>query len=326
MKKWLGVFALVIVSTLFGFALFALAIALFLGPIFTIDGKHTYTLEEIGQAINSPIPADATDVQYSSEARYGYFIKLSFQAPPDSAVTFAKHICDETLYQGYDPFNASDSFASYPNSIAIKWASHAYFSRSNTSQAIYGNRCQLKSRPFNPIQVKVDQTNRDFYLVQFELLQDACVVSVTCSGYSLEGAAIHPLPRNSPVPLIVYGFGGNSQPVLRGRQLCLETEPGLFSDWDKPPFNLDEMKGASFELFVDDVSKGRAVISERGRLSVDYSTGQFIGSHESPEYCFQVDTADGVHQMSVDVKTRSGQAYHYAWPFSVQTSTLALAE
>jgi hypothetical protein len=135
----------------------------------------------------------------------------------------------------------------------------------------------------------------------------------------MEGAARHPLPKNSPVPLIVYGFvDENDKYLLRGHQLCLETAPGLFYDWDKPPFNLDDMKGASFELFVDDTSKGQAIISDQGRLKVDYSTGQFIGLHEPPEYCFQVDSSTGTHHMSIEVKTPAGQHYQYSWDFQVQ--------
>lgn len=320
MKKWLGLFLLVILSTLFGFALFVLANTLFFGSIFSIDGKHTYTLDEIGQAINSPIPTDATDIVYSSETRYGYFIKLSFKAPPKSALTFAEHICGEMLYQGYDPFIATDSSSSKPDYFLIKYVGYAYFSHSNTSQAIYGNRCQLnKPRLFNPIQVSVDQTDPNQYQIRFELLESSCSMGLTCSGYGIETSAHRPLPRNSPVPLIVYGFEDKRDMFeLNGDELCVETNPGLFSAWDKPPFNLEDMKGASFELFVDNTSKGQATISEQGRLTVDYATGKFVGIHEAPEYCFQVDAAKGTHQMAIDVKTVAGKSFHYEWNFLVQ--------
>src|SRR4051812_33482482 len=112
MRRWLVLLLCVLASALFGFGLLALAFYLFFSGIGFVSEKHTYTLDEIGQAIHSPIPADATNILYSSETRYGYFIKLSFNAPPDSALTFAKQICGETLYQGYDPFTATDSSAS----------------------------------------------------------------------------------------------------------------------------------------------------------------------------------------------------------------------
>ncbi len=320
MKKWLGLFLLVICGRLIGFGILLLLFGLFFNAVFSIEGKHTYTLDEMGTAINSPIPADATDIVYSSETRYGHFIKLSFNAPPASALSFAKHICGEIPYQGYDPFTATDSSASKPDYFLIKWAGIAYFSHSVSSQTIYGNRCQLKSRPFSPIQVSVDQTNPSQYEIRFELLESACSVGLTCSGYGIETSAHRPLPRNSTVPLIVYGFEDKRDVYkLNGHQLCVETNPGFFYDWDKPPFNLDDMKGASFELFVDGTSKGQAIISDEGRLNVDYSTGKFVGIHEAPEYCFQVDAARGTHQMSIDVKTVAGKSYHYSWDFDIQT-------
>ena len=298
-----------------------LVVALNIGVVLLANEKHSYTLDEIGQRINSPIPADATDIVYNSETRYGHFIKLSFKAPPDSAVAFAKHICGENLYQGYDPFNATDSSASKTDYAIIKWAGYAYFSHSNTSETIFGNRCQLKTRPFNPIQISVDQTDPRQYQVRFELLETACSVGLTCSGYGIETSAKRPLlSQDSPIPFIVYGFEDKRDAyILDGRELCTETDPGLYRDWGKPPFNLDDMKGASFELFVDDTSKGQAIISDNGRLKVDYSTGQFIGLYEPPEYCFQVDSSAGTHQMSITVKTVSGKEYQYAWGFRVQS-------
>lgn len=76
-------------------------------PLFVSDSS--YRLEEIEDLIDAKIPKDAVDIEYSSQRGYGFFIRLSFKAPPESALQFANSLCSGVLYQGYDPFNAVNS-------------------------------------------------------------------------------------------------------------------------------------------------------------------------------------------------------------------------
>jgi hypothetical protein len=142
---------------LFGVCLYALVFAS--SPLF--NEKHTYTLEEIGQVIHSPIPKDATDIQYSSEMHRGYFIKLSFSAPPASADQFAANLCQGIFYEGYDSFDSSNSYTVLPNSVLLKAVGYAYFSASSdTPKSVYGNRCSMEGRW---VQIKIDKADPQYY-------------------------------------------------------------------------------------------------------------------------------------------------------------------
>lgn len=138
------------------FLIFVTAIVLAVS-VFFIPEKHTYTLDEIGQVIHSPIPSDATDIQYSSEMHRGYFVKLSFSAPAASTDQFAASLCQGILYEGYDPFSASNSYAARPRDVVLKATGYAYFSSSiGIAESVYGNRCSIENQW---VQIKIDKTN-----------------------------------------------------------------------------------------------------------------------------------------------------------------------
>lgn len=319
MRRCAGLFILLNVAFLTIFVCVSLALLPIIAPIFFDRDQFTYSLDEIGQLIHSPIPTDATDVEIDPTTVNGYTIRFSFSAPPSSANQFASNLCQGKLYEGYDPFVASNYYAGYVGDAVIKSSGYTYFSTSTgVSKSIYGNRCSMDIRTG---QVRIDKTNPQKYLVRFEILSYTCDVDLMCKApYGFDNDTYRPLPKNAPFPLTIFGTENTkSVHVPKDNILCAETIPDSFSSWNKVPFNFDEFNGASFELFVDDINKGPAVIS-KGRLKVDYSTGKFVGLHEPPEYCFAVDAAAGEHQMSINVKTVAGKTYHYAWGFQVQTS------
>lgn len=238
---------------------------------------------------------------------------------PQVQISLQPSLCQGIVYEGYDPFSASNSYAARPRDVVLKATGYAYFSSSiGITKSVYGNRCSIENRW---VQIKIDKTNPQHYGVRFETLSYTCDIDVMCSApYGFDNTAYRPLPKNSPFPLTIYGFENTeNEHVLNGQKICVETVPDSFSSWDEPPFDLKSLKGSSFELFVDDTSKGQAIISDQGRLKVDYSTGKFIGIPEPPEYCFQVNEPAGTHQMSINVQTIAGKQYHYAWGFHVQS-------
>jgi hypothetical protein len=187
---------------------------------------------------------------------------LAFTAPPTSVNQFIANICQGILYEGYNPFNASNSYTSRSNAVVMKAKGYAYFSASiNTVKSVFGNRCSFWVWTG---QIKINKSNPQRYAVQFGTLLCTCDVDVMCAApYAFDNTSYRPLPKDSPIPFVIYGFESTkTEHIMNGSLACVETSVNSFSSWDKPPFNLNNLKGATFELFVDEMSKRQAIISD----------------------------------------------------------------
>src|SRR5688572_29126888 len=94
------------------------------GKFFFGSRNVNWNLEQIVAYLKVPFPEDATNIDYAFNDylsnKHGYFIKLSFKAPPTSANAFTNALCYGFIHQKYNPFTANDVAADTPNAVLIQ--------------------------------------------------------------------------------------------------------------------------------------------------------------------------------------------------------------
>ncbi len=185
----------ILLFLLFCIAAFALAYQM---P-FSLSFFPRWNLTEIQSYFTGPIPEGAIDIHYQSGDSYG---QLSFKAPPASAMEFVNRFCTRFLYQGYDPFNASDDGTAENGHLIQTQANYFYYSYSvGTPSTYYGSRCYGSSRePYEPYQILVDKTNVDQYIVRLEISPrcDNPLAPHRCDGFPVQYSDHGVLSINGP--------------------------------------------------------------------------------------------------------------------------------
>ncbi len=275
-------------------------------PLFENDSE--YRLEEIENLIGSKIPKDAGNIEYSSKRGHGFFIRLSFKAPPGSALQFANSLCGGILYQGYDPFNAVESPLKHGAHL-IQSTNFVYYSYSRDAPTTYwGNRC----RGGGHVQlIRVDQSDPDFYTILFERLgsPDMSTSSVPLPTW---GSLNHTMPIPN-LPLITPGIAlVEDDYVLITEEFCVEMRYDDMSEFESP---YRYLIGADVEITLDAQLIVSTYITDRGILAPkDYDGESPVGPFN---YCFFEDWDSGSHAVVIRVEPVGQTAAEYSWIFRV---------
>lgn len=132
------------------------------------QNDYHWNIASINEFLGVSIPPDASSIEYSGHTRRGGRLNLSFEADSKEATEFVSTLCNDILYQSYDPFNAIDVSESTDNAHFIEIGNVSYYSYSlNTPPTTYGTRCFSTT---GQIQVVLDKSNIDISSVKLEIL------------------------------------------------------------------------------------------------------------------------------------------------------------
>lgn len=295
-----------------------------LGAIYIIRSTQEYynpkfTLGEIGDYLNAPIPSHATDLDYDSLSYWGLYIHLSFKASPESVTQFAQHICGGVLHSGYNPFDAVDSSQPFPNAIFVRARDFVYYSHSfNTPDTIWGNRCQGENGFTH--RILVNKTNPTFHTVKFELPNDCNTAQPPLPCTTLGYNYVFPVPE-SYFPIAVVGIvSKTNQFVLAAAEFCIETLPGYYLTQRNEWANFYD---AEVHIAVDGQPMPPAYIAKPiGALTPRYDAQGNMYTRKNTDttlfqYCLNQPWQKGVHTVQMAITTRAGKSYIYSWQFSV---------
>jgi len=127
-------------------------------PLFLLACTQDWSRKSVEQSLTVAIPSDARHVTYSG---HPLELNLRFEAPPQSALSFAAQFCSGQLIQGFDPFHA---LIADDSGHPIDMGYYVYYASSQgTANTLYGIRC-----PF--FRLTVDESGEDTYSVH--LLQE----------------------------------------------------------------------------------------------------------------------------------------------------------
>ena len=133
------------------------------------DDDH-WDRNSIETYLEIPLPVDADSVAFDGRQGRGGRLNLAFSASNESVDAFVSNFCDDTLYQGYDPFNSIDSEEQVDNGHLITvepWITYYSYSP-GTPDNQFGMRCVFSGK--GQIQVLVDKAASDTASVRIEVL------------------------------------------------------------------------------------------------------------------------------------------------------------
>jgi len=136
--------------------------------IINAENDYQWNVASINEFLKVSIPADANNIEYSGHTGRGGQLNLSFDADDEEAREFVSMLCNNTLYQNYNPFNAIDVSEPILDAHFIEIANVSYYSYSlNTPPTTYGTRC---FSPIGQIQLILDTSDADKSYVELEVL------------------------------------------------------------------------------------------------------------------------------------------------------------
>lgn len=139
-----------------------------LGNLFTNWNGYLWNKASIEKFLETPIPADANYVEFDGHRGRGGGLNLTFEASDESVEAFVSKFCGNTLYQGYDPFNAIDTEEHRIGAYRIKMDQVSYYSYSpDTPDNLFGIRCYSDK---GQIQILVNKTFGDIGHLKMEVL------------------------------------------------------------------------------------------------------------------------------------------------------------
>ena len=130
---------------------------------------QSWSLETINERLALPIPKVVLDLSIEGRLGRGGFLELRFTSSSSDADHFISQFCDDTVFQGYDPFKGIDVVKPLSHAVPIKLDIYRYYSYSiNTPATIWGNRCLSQPRR-DQVQIMIDRSNHQKYTVKLEL-------------------------------------------------------------------------------------------------------------------------------------------------------------
>jgi hypothetical protein len=130
------------------------------------DGNE-WNIDSIEDYLEVSIPADAEFVEFEGRRGRGGALYLAFEASDDSVDAFASGFCGDSLFQGYDPFNAVDTSEQRSDAYMIRMGEERYYSYSpDTPDTLFGTRC-FGSK--GQIQILVDRTSSEITRLKMEV-------------------------------------------------------------------------------------------------------------------------------------------------------------
>ena len=274
------------------------------------DWSDTVSWDDLQQLHDISYPQNATDLVYSIGQYRNFWVRLAFKAPPENALAFANRFCDGIFHQGYDPFNAIDTFQPSSGAYLIKvWPGYYSYSP-NVPKTYFGNRCS--DRLGFDIQIVIDKTIPNLYAVKFDLPRSCgdSARKIPCySHYSM-----HPAPIRNFNMLNVTGIEKSTDDewIFSGNEMCLETH-NLFQDSYK------QYVGSIVDISIDGHAMPRGYITQSQTL-VPYTDINNDGTSKHGgtfNYCLNPDWSSGLHIMNVQVTTKAGTKHQYSWKFRV---------
>ncbi|MBI1259716.1 MAG: hypothetical protein GC204_19795 [Chloroflexi bacterium] len=127
-----------------------------------------WSISEVNQYLGAAIPMDAFNINISGHKGLNPSLGVSFDAPPEPAVAYAKALCGSKLYQRYDPFNAIDVDMPSTHAYPITLYGKTYYSFSTlATDDDWGNRCDAPDG-IGYVQVFTDRRDATLHHVKAE--------------------------------------------------------------------------------------------------------------------------------------------------------------
>ncbi len=273
------------------------------------ESKSDWNIERIQEHLGVNIPSDAQDIEIEGKLGYGTYLNLTFSAPSGQTTRFANQFCGGILHQSYDPFNAIDVGFDYSYTHEIEMNRFQYSSYSpNTPDTWFGNRCWSQETGIH--QILVDKTDPTLYRIRFQLTTACNLLSPPLPCWFVDPHAIRPLAN---FPLMVFGMNEESgRFVLTSPEICIDTYINLDDRWYY-------LIGSEIRFSIDDHLKPTAYFDERMRI---VPTSNDDGDDSPPKsmftYCLMETWVRGLHTMTINVISDSGEEYEYSWEFWVE--------
>jgi hypothetical protein len=154
------------------------------------------------------IPSSSQNIRISGNTSRGVAsLDLVFDAPYNDAIEFSKQFCQRLLYEGYDPFIATDTQTKLPGSYYIIQGYggaiyHYYSSSLNTPNTTLGMRCtrnyipHVELRADAALRIRVVRTDSNLLNVRFELKSSGAfyIPHQTLVGTKIHSETTRPWP------------------------------------------------------------------------------------------------------------------------------------
>ncbi len=291
-----------------------LMLSLLLINFYSTNENSEWDIDDLEDYLGIDIPETATEIGFHAEkGRSGGEISLTFLIPSESVSMFTEDICNGNLHKGYNPFNAENMSQPINNSYLIKMSNFTYYSFSpNTTDLLYGNRCQPYSRGIQ--QILVTEVNSGLFEVKFFQPGDACqTTNLPCSELGVN--YINPINN---FPLMVVGLiSKDGEYNLVHNEICFEMMRSYTFSWLE---GWSYLKGAEVIITVDDEVISPGLISESGRLVPVTPIGT---NHPNQDfrywnYCLYRKWDEGLHKVKIELDTVSGEELIHTWEFHVE--------
>jgi hypothetical protein len=263
------------------------------------------------------IPEDATDLKFSFQRGYIYYLKVDFKASSAGLANFSRLFCNGILHTGYDPYHAVDTWRRIPGKqvylIKLDAWDYSYYSYSpDTPDTIRGNRCQNYDSP--PRRIRISQIAADLYEVSADLGHFR--PGLNCSGQPCWYGSNYVRPKKE-FPLVIIGLEetASGQYRLVTNEICLEFQ----TDFDRMDgssirYRWQHLENATLHWSVDGQSQGKTFVTYDGNLSRDFGSEYSSGF----DYCLLKEWTPGLHHMELEITTTVGQHIAYQWTFLVR--------
>lgn len=258
-------------------------------------------IDKLEREIGTNILSEVVNLQYDYNLGVGYFIDLSFSATPDQTDEFVERICNGKLYQGYDPFNAINTYNTVSDTILVEADSFMYHSHSpSASDSIWGNRCYGTG----PVLIAVDKSNAELYEVVLKVL-GTCRENSGVPCYFIETSAYTEPNYINPAsnfPFMIVGIiEENDSFYAVSEKICFV--PGM--EYYYTPPDLSYIYRSNVDIFIND----KKIIS--GRVTLDSEIIQNEGAIlERFSACFSEKWENVVHTMHIIISDNQENILH----------------
>jgi|GEM_PF-6689149 len=260
--------------------------------IYAIDYIHVTEeerIERLERWFGTDFPEDATDLVYDYNLQRGFFVNVSFSAPPDQMDEFSQVLCDGKLYQGYDPFDATNTYRPMrSDSVLVHTSSSMYHSYSpNAPDTMWGNRCLQGGFTFAAIDKSDPLAHHLVFIVNHSPYQETEYGDFNPSD---PPNYINPLPQ-FPF-MIISVIKDDDQHYAISSKICFApnvsyTYPGIFP-------NHIHLLMANLEIVIDDTPfiSGRILRN----FAIELEDGTRIQQYEA---CIEEDWGDEPHTIDI---------------------------
>jgi hypothetical protein len=248
-------------------------------------------------------PPDATGISYKVGPQYGFYLKLDFKAPSQSASIFLQNICDGILYQGYDPFHANSTGQPSPEAYLIRIWPYYYSYSPNTPDTFFGNQCDWVT------QVLVDKTDPNLYAIRYEK-QMSCYPSQATLCISPYSEYARPINDFDAAIIGIEVSHSGKDVWLVARELCIQTR-SMYPD--------NNLIQAEIQIKVDGKPMPDAYVSKDMSLfpEQDEQGKRIADKRGKTPYCLKNTWSNGLHTMDISVTTKHESSISYRWQFQV---------